>query len=198
MFYSAERNIFYPSSLKGEFESKGAWPCDAIQVSDDEVTKYMNGHPPAGMQRGAGNNGRPAWVPIPPPELDALADRKRREIDQARDATFAAGLEYTIIGEPDVIQTRPQDQINLLGLSAKAQRLIAAGHTDAVFTFRGLSNINHELTAVEMDKLALAALDHIESIYQRSWERKDSIDSILGESALDEADKRTQLENIAW
>ncbi|KAA0011188.1 DUF4376 domain-containing protein [Billgrantia pellis] len=134
----------------------------------------------------------------PPELLERLAARKRSEIDQARDAAFAAGLNYTIAGEPDVIQTRPQDQINLLGLSAKAQRLIAAGQPDAVFTFRGLSNINRELTAVEMDELALAALAHIECIYQRSWDRKDAIDAILADEQLDDDAKRAAIEAVEW
>ncbi|MBA2781166.1 DUF4376 domain-containing protein [Billgrantia kenyensis] len=124
--------------------------------------------------------------------LELLAARKRAEIDKARDQAFAAGLEYEIAGEPDVIQTRPQDQINLLALSAKAQRLIAAGQPDAVFTFRGLSNINRELTSVEMDELALAALAHIESIYQRSWDRKDALAEAL------EKDSREAIELIHW
>ncbi|SEG44124.1 DUF4376 domain-containing protein [Billgrantia desiderata] len=136
--------------------------------------------------------------PAPSIPLDQLTARKRTEIDQARDQAFAAGLEYEIAGEPDVIQTRPQDQINLLGLSAKAQRLIATGHPDAVFTFRGLSNINHELTAVEMDELALAALAHIESIYQRSWDRKDAIDAILADDGLEEGTKRSSIEAMGW
>lgn len=128
----------------------------------------------------------------PPEPLDDLAARKRAEIDQARDQAFAAGLLYEIAGEPDVVQTRPQDQINLLGLSAKAQRLIAAGDSEATLTFRGLSNVNRELTAEEMDALTLAALAHIEGIYQRSWDRKDAIDRALAE------EDRKGIEAVVW
>jgi len=142
---------------------------------------------------------QPGWhhdgehIQPPPPEPIAdLATRKLAEIDTARDAAFAAGLPYDIAGEPDVVQTRPQDQINLLGLSAKAQRLIAGGDTETTFTFRGLSNVNRTLTATEMDALALAALAHIDGIYQRSWDRKDAIDAALA------ADDREALEAISW
>lgn len=146
--------------------------------------------------------GAPELVEMPPeeinehlnptPSLDDLATRKRSEIDTARDAAFAAGLPYNIAGEPDVVQTRPQDQINLLGLSAKAQRLLAAGDTETTFTFRGLSNVNRTLTAEEMDALALAALAHIEGIYQRSWDRKDAINAAL------KAEDREGVKAISW
>jgi len=142
---------------------------------------------------------QPGWhyhgeqcLPPPPEPLEDLATRKRAEIDQARDQAFAAGLPYEIAGEPDVVQTRPQDQINLLGLSAKAQRLIAAGDSEATLTFRGLSNVNRELTAEEMDTLTLAALAHIEGIYQRSWDRKDAIDQALAE------EDREGIEAVKW
>ncbi|GAA0586980.1 DUF4376 domain-containing protein [Halomonas salifodinae] len=128
----------------------------------------------------------------PPEPLEDLAERKRREIDTARDAAFAAGLPYDIAGEPDVVQTRPQDQINLLGLNAKAQRLVAEGVTDPVMPFRGLSNVTRLLTPEHMDTLTLAALAHIEDIYQRSWDRKDAIDA-----ALDSSD-RMGIEAVVW
>lgn len=192
MYYSAATAAFYPGSLKSSYVDSGSWPEDAIEVTDEEWQSYGLSEPPRDMQRGATADGRPTWVPIPPPDLDTLAARKRAEIDAERDKAFAAGLPYDIAGEPDVIQTRPQDQINLLGLSAKAQRLIAAGQPDAVFTFRGQSNVNRELTAVEMDELALAALAHIESIYQRSWDRKDALAEAL------EKDSREAIELIHW
>lgn len=148
---------------------------------------------------------QPGWhydgehIQPPPPEpLDVLAARKRQEIDTARDAAFAVGLPYNIAGEPDVVQTRPQDQINLLGLSAKAQRLLAAGDTETTFTFRGLSNVNRMLTATEMDALALAALAHIEGIYQRSWDRKDAVDAALKDVELNDEAKREAIEAIKW
>lgn len=122
----------------------------------------------------------------PPEPLEDIAARKHREIDQARDAAFAAGLPYDIAGEPDVVQTRPQDQINLLGLSSKAQRLIAEGVTDPVMPFRGLSNITRLLTPEQMDAMTLAALAHIEGIYQRSWELKDIVEQTASSGVRDD------------
>jgi hypothetical protein len=192
IYYSATSNSFYPAAMRRDYERAGSWPSDVVELTDQERLIYHMQQAPEGQQLGSDENGRPAWVPIPPPDLDTLASRKRQEIDAERDRAFATGLPYEIAGEPDVVQTRPQDQINLLGLSAKAQRLIAAGDTETVFTFRGLSNVNRELTAAEMDDLAMAALAHIESIYQRSWDRKDAID------AAEAAGDRAAIEAVTW
>lgn len=128
----------------------------------------------------------------PPEPLADVADRKKREIVAASDTAFAAGLAYDIAGESDIVQTRPQDQINLLGLNAKAQRLIAAGDTNTLMDFRGESNVTRKLNATEMDLMTMTALAHIEGVYQRSWERKDAIRAAL------EAEDREALEAIAW
>ncbi|WP_231500712.1 MULTISPECIES: DUF4376 domain-containing protein [unclassified Halomonas] len=101
-------------------------------------------------------------------------------------------MEYDFNGETDVVQTRPQDQVNLLGLQAKAQRLIAAGQPEATLTFRGLKNVNRELTATEVEALTLAALGHIEGIYQKSWQLKDRLDAAL------EAGEHEKLKEVFW
>ncbi|SFU80059.1 hypothetical protein [Halomonas korlensis] len=73
-------------------------------------------------------------------------------------------MSYYIAGEPDAIQTCPQDQINLLGLAAKAQRLVADGEIDPVMPFRRQSNVTRMLTPEQMDATPLTALAHIEDI----------------------------------
>lgn len=192
MYFSASRANFYPVSLREQYQANGRWPDDAVEVSDEDWHTYGQGEPPEGMQRGADENGMPTWVPIPPPALPELAKRKRGEIDDARDSAFAAGLEYDFDGETDVIQTRPQDQINLLGLSAKAQRLIAAGQPEATLSFRGRSNLQRTLTAEQMDAMTMAALAHLEEIFQRSWARKDAIEVAL------KAEEREGIEAVVW
>lgn len=113
-----------------------------------------------------------------PEELSQqLADakkEKRQEINRARDAAFEAGLPYDIAGEPDVVQTRVQDKINLLGLRIEAREQKAAGVTQAAMPFRGLNNIERMLTPEQMIDLTNAALGHIQAIYQHSWQRKDA------------------------
>lgn len=129
---------------------------------------------------------------VPPESLPTLATRKRREIDAARDVAFMEGLPREITGEPDVLQTRPQDQINLLGLRAKAEAAIEQGITDPVMKFRGENNVTRHLTPDEMYALTNDALAHIEGIYDHSWERKDAIDAAL------EGEDREGIDAISW
>lgn len=192
MYFSAKRNQFFPDEYQAIYESKLTWPSDAVAISEGEWKTYGEGKAPLGMQRGADADGHPIWVEIPPLPIDVLAVRKREAMDMARDAAFSAGLPYDIAGAPDVVQTRPQDQINLLGLAAKAQRLLAAGDTTTQIPFRGLSNETYHLIAEQMDALALAALAHIEGIYQHSWDCKDSITAAL------EAGDRAAIEAVEW
>lgn len=151
-------------------------PEDAVPIEERERERLLAGQA-NGLIITSDENGYPTLVEPPPTPLETLAAQKRHELDQARDAAFAKGLEYDFDGEVDVVQTRPQDQINLLGLSAKAQRLIAAGQPDATLTFRGGDNVNRELTATEIDALTLGALGYIESIYAHSWTLKDQLDA---------------------
>ncbi|MCK2185693.1 tail fiber assembly protein [Halomonas getboli] len=201
MFYSASENRFYDPAFKSRYEASGTWPVDAIEVTEDEWQTYGAGESPAGKVRGATAEGRPTWVDIPPVEmtLEALAARKRAEIFASRDAAFAAGMDYTLPdGSADVVQTRPQDQINLLGLGIKAERLVNQGVTDEVMVIRGESNVSHSITPAEMVTLTDAALVYIEDIYQQGWDRKDTIDAALADDTLTDDEKRAALEAVTW
>lgn len=166
-------------------------PQDAIPVETATYEQAL-----AAREQGkvvvAGDDGHPIITEPPAETLEQLAKRKRRELDAARDAAFAAGLEYNFNGETDVVQTRPQDQINLLGLSAKAQRMIAAGQPDETLTFRAGDNVNRALSATEIDALTLAALGYIESIYEHSWGLKDTLD------AAEKAGDQDGIKELTW
>lgn len=128
-----------------------------------------------------------------PLSLTDLAARQRREIDAARDAAFAAGMPYTLPdGSNDVVQTRPQDQTNLISMSVKAERLVADGVTDPVMPFRGEKNVDHLLAPADMVAMTDAAQAHILAIYQQSWARKDAIDAALA------AKDREGIEAVVW
>ena len=116
--------------------------------------------------------------------LEAERNRKQADLNAARDDAFAAGILYQFDNGDDVVQTRPQDQINLIGLSVKAQRQIAAGDNTPM-PFRGLSNETRLLEPREMDAMAMTALAHIEGIYARSWARKDAVDAATTQAEID-------------
>lgn len=166
-------------------------PNDVVEITAEEHSELLAGQA-GGLRIIADESGYPVLASPPPDPLDELTSHKRRELDAARDEAFASGLEYDFNGETDVVQTRPQDQVNLLGLQAQAQRLIAAGQPEATLTFRGLKNVNRELTATEVEALTLAALGHIEGIYQRSWELKDQLDVAL------KTEDREGIEQLFW
>ncbi|WP_175474755.1 DUF4376 domain-containing protein [Vreelandella subterranea] len=59
--------------------------------------------PPHGMRRGSDDEGRPVWVPIPPPELADIAARKLASIESSRKAAESEGVEISGIryaGDP--------------------------------------------------------------------------------------------------
>ncbi|MDI5893075.1 tail fiber assembly protein [Halomonas rhizosphaerae] len=193
MHYSATQNAFYSSKLIAEYQRAGTWPSDAIKATAEEYETYGKGSPPAGMRRGANENGRPAWMTIPPIDLETLAARQRREIDTARDAAFAAGMPFTFHdGSEDVVQTRPEDKSNLLGIAIEARDLRDAGVADPVIEFRAASNTTYAITPTKAIEMTNAALAHVKAIYDQSWQRKDAIKSAL------EAEEREGIETVVW
>ncbi|MDR5887566.1 tail fiber assembly protein [Vreelandella janggokensis] len=193
MKYSQSRNSFYRDSLQKRYEAAGNWPDDLVDVTNEEWQIYGQGEPPEGMQRGADKNGRPAWVPIPPDDLDTLAAKKRGEIETALAAKLAAGMPYTMPdGTEDIIQTRPQDEPNLLGLAIEARDLRDSGETDAVQELRTQSNAVYSLTPQQMIDATDAAKAFKKAQLKKSWLLKADIDAAL------EAEDREALDAISW
>lgn len=173
IYYSPTTNGFYIAAVHGD-----STPTDVVEITSAQHQALLEGQT-SGQHIVSDENGYPILADPPPIPLDELAELKRIELDAARDEAFAAGLEYDFGGEIDVVQTRPQDQVNLLGLRAKAEAAIDQGITDPVMKFRGESNVTRSLTPDKMYTLTTDALAHIESIYDHSWERKDAIDEAL-------------------
>lgn len=193
VYWSPATKGFYEEryhGVKGSLESK--IPDDAVEVSHDLRDYLLQEESNSKGVIGLKGTTVPKILDPLPEKIEHLASRKRTELDQARDEAFAAGLEYDFNGETDVVQTRPQDQVNLLGLRAKAEAAIDQGATDLVMKFRGENNVTRYLTPDEMYTLTNDALTHIEGIYDHSWERKDAIDA-----ALEEEDRK-KIEAIKW
>lgn len=193
IYWSPATKGFYEERYHGvKGSSKSKIPDDAIEVSQDLRDYLLQEESNSKGIIGIKGTAVPKILDPLPGKIEQLANRKRTEVDKARDEAFAAGLEYDFNGETDVIQTRPQDQINLLGLRAKAEAAIDQGITDPVMKFRGERNITRYLTPNEMYALTNDALAHIESIYDHSWERKDEIDAAL------KAEDREAIDFIVW
>lgn len=192
-YYSKSKNAFFLGSLKGAYQASGQWPSDAVVVTSEEWETYGKSRAPEGMQRGADENGRPTWLPIPPPDLETLAARQRDVIAAALADALAAGMPYTMPdGSEDTVQMLAEDRQNLLGLAIEARDLKAAGVTDPVQEFRGLSNTRYPMTPDETIALTDAALGHYKALLQKSWDRKDAIDAALA------AGDREEIEAVVW
>lgn len=125
--------------------------------------------------------------------LVELADSKRAEIDTSRDTALQAGLPYEMPdGTQETVQTRPQDEPNLLGLAIEARDLKAEGVTGPVLTLRVESNRNYQLTPQQMIELTDAAKNHKKLILGKSWQLKDAVDAALA------AEDREAIEDIKW
>lgn len=125
--------------------------------------------------------------------LGELADSKRTEIDTARDTALLVGLSYTMPdGTQETVQTRAQDEPNLLGLAIEARDLKAEGVTDPVLTLRVESNRNYQLTPQQMIELTDATKNHKKLILAKSWQLKDEVDAALAD------EDREAIEAIKW
>ena len=149
--------------------------------------------PPPGKHRVAGSDGLPTWADIPAASLDDLAARKRAAIEERLEAALYAGMLYTMPdGTTDVVQTRPEDEPNLLGLAIEARDLRDAGETSAGQVLRAQSNKLYAMTPAQMIAVTDAAKAFKKQQLAHSWTRKDEIEAAL------EASDRAALEAIDW
>ncbi|PSJ23569.1 hypothetical protein CVH10_01515 [Halomonas sp. ND22Bw] len=129
----------------------------------------------------------------PPEPLGDLAARKRAEIETGLSAALYAGMPYTMPdGTDDVVQTRPEDESNLLGLAIEARDLRDGGETGAVQELRAQSNALYAMTPEQMIAVTDAAKVFKKQQLARSWMRKDEIKAAL------EAGDRESIEAVVW
>ncbi|MEQ4541145.1 MAG: hypothetical protein ABN479_19630 [Billgrantia sp.] len=183
-FYSASSNGFFSEALSGAYVSRDTWPADAIQVSKEEYAKYAKGTPPNGARLGANENGRPAWVPIPQPDLETLAARKRAEID----ADSVAALDQVRSDYPDYEQLSWERQ-------EREARDGGGPLIQAIADARGLS-------LEELISRIIAKADAYQAaagvVIGRRQALRDQIDAIEADEDLDDDAKRAAIEAITW
>lgn len=128
------------------------------------------------------------WEVVTPPEptFDELKQRKRGEINGALSASLRDGMPYTMPdGTEEVVQTRPSDEPNLIGLAVEARDLRAGGETNPVMILRVQSNANHQLTPQKMIDVTNAASAFKKQQLAKSWQLKDQIDTATTPEDLD-------------
>lgn len=115
-------------------------------------------------------------------EFAAIKAVKLAQINADRSTAIEAGVPYTFGAIADSIQTRPQDQVNLLTIWTAAREAQDAGITDPVIEFRAMSDTNYWLTPTEALAMTAAVRAHGYSVYQASWARKEALAAIDLES----------------
>lgn len=88
---------FYPLELKADYEAARTWPDDAVEISE-EIYENFNRQPAAGNQRGTDENGYPAWVDIPLPDIRIARENKIGEINKWRNEKENASYILNING----------------------------------------------------------------------------------------------------
>lgn len=89
-YFTAKEVGFYDGDIKSAYDSAGTWPDDALEISDADHALY-SGQPSSGKMLGS-ENGKPAWVDIPPlktEELTAIAESKKASLRAVADSAIA-------------------------------------------------------------------------------------------------------------
>ena len=101
IWFSGKTKGFYPEELRESYEAQGAWPSDAVEMTDDEKALFWCANPPDGKVLGS-LKGRPVFVdaPAPSPEEADAIERSWRD----------GGLK-----DSDDIVARHRDQVEVGG-----------------------------------------------------------------------------------
>ncbi|GAB7394756.1 tail fiber assembly protein [Enterobacter asburiae] len=110
--WSASNNVFYLIADLLKYIKAGNWPDDAVEVSDNvfnEFAAFQNG---AGMIRGVGSDGLPAWVVPPEPSKELLI----RNAEAYRNTLIAkASLEIEMLLDAETEGSITDSEKELLG-----------------------------------------------------------------------------------
>ena len=79
--YAYSKGLFYPLSMRDDYEDANSWPDSFVEVSEDVYLKFT-ANPPKGKMRGTDADGMPSWVDVPPPTREELIQSLQIERQQ--------------------------------------------------------------------------------------------------------------------
>lgn len=82
VYFSASTAGFYSEHLINDGSYSDSLPSDIVELTVEETENYRGVFPPDGKMLG-GINGRPAWVDLPLPTPEQLAEIKAANVAQA-------------------------------------------------------------------------------------------------------------------
>lgn len=112
-----------------------------------------------------------------------------RAVNAKRDTMIMAGFTYDFgatAGTRTLDQRNEADAVNWLGLSAMADKMIAAGSGSAMLSLRDASNSTLEASANTIAAAMVAMAQWRSAIMAHSWTIKDQIEAAADQEALDE------------
>lgn len=89
--FSPSLNVIYPENMIEDGSYGDSLPSDLTELTEEEMISYWKVSPPDNKRLGS-ENGRPAWVDIPPrtaEELIAMAEQERSSLRAIADAEIA-------------------------------------------------------------------------------------------------------------
>lgn len=159
-FWSPSTLSFYPESLKPVYEQSGSWPSDAISVTQEERESYTTSDAPEGKVRGAGKNGRPAWVNKPAVSEEDV----KRFITKYRDKAWSSEIVSSSSGVLAWCDSESRQRI-----SDKLNYLESRGE-DTVIRWKGPDGFV-DATAADFQEITIEA----EAVRQRAFDAEDAI-----------------------
>lgn len=125
--------------------------------------------------------------------LSQKKELAKDQIDVMRVVAEKNGMSYSFNSVSDVVQLRSvEDFINILGVVNTAQILLSQG-SDVVIPFRAQSNSTYDLSPSEAINMGLAVSVFRQSLYQKAWQYKASVDNCKSKAAVDAV-----LANMDW
>lgn len=86
--YAYSKGLFYPLSMRDDYEAANSWPDSFVEVSEEVYLKFT-ANPPQGKMRGTDIEGLPCWVDVPAPTkeelIQALQIKRQQLLTQADD-----------------------------------------------------------------------------------------------------------------
>lgn len=121
--FSPQGNLFYPVSLRDDYESAGGWPADGVDISYELYLEFI-AQPPTGMVRGVAG-GLPVWVAAPP-----LSSDERAASAQAKKAALRLTADSAIAPLQDAVDLDDATDEEVTQLMAWKQYRVALNRVD--------------------------------------------------------------------
>ncbi|WP_108449104.1 hypothetical protein [Halomonas sp. BN3-1] len=184
IFYSAAHNTFFPERFYDEYVASGLWPKDAVKVTKEEWKVYGESEPPDGYLRGTDENGKPAWVPIPPASINDLATQALSRINSGYQAQMGQ-----ILNDYPQAETLTFDKQEREARQWQADNSVATPYIDAMLVERPLDK-------AELVGRILAKADAFTQASGMATGKRQRLEEEV-KAAL-EAEDRDALEAIDW